>query len=134
MSSRYTLGKKERLKSRKSIEQLFAEGKSISAFPVRVQYFFNSHLPANLQAGFTTNSRYFKKAADRNRIKRVMREAYRLQKNPLQENLKSGSRQLAVFFIYTGKELPQYRLVSEQIAVILKKLIRIVNEMAVARS
>ena len=134
MPARFTLGKNERLKRRKVIEQLFSEGKSIAAFPVRVQYAFNKNLSGNLQAGFTANSRHFKRAADRNRIKRILREAWRVQKNPLHDTLKEKQLQLAVFIIYTGKELPSWQQVSEKIAVILKKLTSIVHEMAVARS
>ena len=51
-----------------------------------------------------------------------MREAYRLQKIPLQEALHANNRQLGLFFIYTGKELPDYKTVSDRIGVILNKL------------
>lgn len=79
---------------------------------------------APLQAGFGASSRNFKKAVDRNRIKRLSREAYRLQKQPLFDRLKEKGLSLAVFFIYTGKELPDYRTVTEKIGVALQKLIR----------
>ena len=61
-----------------------------------------------LQAGFGVSSSQFKKAVHRNRIKRLCREAYRLQKNPLMEMLKAANKSLSIFFIYTGKELPVY--------------------------
>jgi ribonuclease P protein component len=83
---------------------------------------YEKELATPLQAGFSASSRNFKKAVDRNRIKRLMREAYRLQKNPLQEALQAKQKQLALFFIYTGKELPDYKTVSEKIGVILNKL------------
>ncbi len=129
MPATFTLGKLERLKRRKVIDQLFSEGKAFTVFPVRVQYLFSA-LPdaVPLQAGFTASGRNFKKAVDRNRIKRLMREAYRLQKNPLQEQLLQKQKQLGLFFIYTGRELPDYTLVNEKIAVILKRLTRVVNE------
>jgi Ribonuclease P len=79
---------------------------------------------APVQAGFGAGSRHFKKAVDRNRIKRLCREAYRLQKQPLLEQLKKKEHSLAVFFIYTGKELPDYRTVSDKIGVLLLKLVR----------
>ena len=79
---------------------------------------------APLQAGFGASSRNFKKAVDRNRIKRLSREAYRLQKQPLLDRLQEKGLSLAVFFIYTGKELPDYRTVTEKIGVALQKLIR----------
>jgi ribonuclease P protein component len=79
---------------------------------------------AFLQAGFGASSRHFKKAVDRNRIKRLGREAYRLQKGPLLQRLTEKGLSLAVFFIYTGRELPEYATVSEKIGVILQKLIK----------
>jgi hypothetical protein len=77
-----------------------------------------------LQAGFGAGSRHFKKAVDRNRIKRLSREAYRLQKKPLLQRLEEKRLSLAVFFIYTGRELPDYVTVTDKIGVALQKLIR----------
>jgi ribonuclease P protein component len=77
-----------------------------------------------LQAGFGAGTRHFKKAVDRNRIKRLSREAYRLQKNPLLQRLEEKRLSLAVFFIYTGKELPDYATVTDKIGVALQKLIK----------
>jgi ribonuclease P protein component len=81
-----------------------------------------------LQAGFTVSARNFKKAVDRNRIKRLMREAYRLQKNPLREHLQESRKSIAVFFVYTGNELPQYDVVFEKINTALQKLQKLLTE------
>jgi ribonuclease P protein component len=75
-----------------------------------------------LQAGFGVSSRHFKKAVDRNRIKRLSREAYRLQKGPLLERLEAKGLFLSVFFIYTGKEVPDQATVTQKIGVALQKL------------
>ncbi|HTI11187.1 MAG TPA: ribonuclease P protein component [Puia sp.] len=128
MASGHTLGKDERLKSRKGIERVFREGKSFALFPFRI-YFAPLQLPPGrtpprLQAGFGASSRNFKKAVDRNRIKRLSREAYRLQKQPLYDWLKEKDRTLAVFFIYTGKELPEYGVVRDKIGQALQKLMK----------
>ncbi|MCU0334472.1 MAG: ribonuclease P protein component, partial [Chitinophagaceae bacterium] len=88
---RHTLGKAEKLKSRKLIDQLFAQGRSFTAFPVKVVYLAapapptpdHQHLTP-VQVGVTASTRHFKHATDRNRIKRLLREAYRLQKHELQ--------------------------------------------------
>ena len=124
MSGRFTYNKEEKLKSRKLIEYLFIKGKSISAFPVRVLYIFvEDDASVPLQTGVTTSSRNFKKAIERNRVKRILREAYRLQKLPLQQHLKEQNRSLALFFIYTGKELPVFAEVYERMGIILQKLL-----------
>lgn len=123
----YTLNKKERLKKRKVIEHLFNAGSSFSIFPLRVFYFLDktSEEGTNqpLQFGTGASKRNFKKAVDRNRIKRLIREAYRTQKLPLQELIieeQKGS--LQVFIIFTGKELPLFVLVKTKVAEVLDRL------------
>lgn len=77
-----------------------------------------------LKAGFGASSRHFKRAVDRNRIKRLAREAYRLQKQGLQDFLEKKGLSLAIFIIYTGKEVPDYQNVREKIGVALQKLVK----------
>ena len=124
MSKQFTLGKGERLKSRKQIEKLFAEGKSFVVNPFRVYFFIHGPLTMGhgLQFGVGVSAKNFKRAVDRNRIKRLTREAWRLQKNELSEKVKTAQKQLNVFFIYTGKELPDFITVKDKVAVVLKKL------------
>jgi ribonuclease P protein component len=135
---RYTLGKDNKLKSTKIIEQLFKEGKSFSIFPFRVIYLFKENeLPASdckLQTAFSVSKKYFKKATDRNRIKRLMREAWRLQKNIVEEKNIATGKNMMVFLIYTGNELPQYDLVFEKIAAAIKRLVKICNEATVTNT
>jgi ribonuclease P protein component len=123
-----TLGKLERLKRRKAIEQLFKKGKHFSVFPLRVSYAFIPYIETSLQAGFSASSRHFGRSTDRNRIKRLLREAYRLQKHTLQEATVQHNAKLALFFVYVGKDLPDYAIVSEKIGVILQRLTGIVHE------
>ena len=128
MAKQFTLGKNERLKSRKQIEQLFNGGQRFVSPPFRIFYSVqtNQQTPdSSLQAGFGASSRNFKTAVERNRIKRLTREAYRLQKKILQDKLKEQNKKLSVFFIYTGKELPVYDEVYKSVATALSKLITI---------
>lgn len=120
VGKQFTLGKSERLKSRKSIEQLFDGGHRFSYTPFRVFYMLNGK--PGLRFGAGVSSKNFKKAVDRNRIKRLTKEAYRLQKNGLQQQLKEKNAGLDLFVIYTGKELPEYKNVYKSITAILHKL------------
>ena len=145
MVQQSTLGKVERLKSRKLIDQVFREGKSFTIFPYKVFYLLMGYdgiaktaipvpgkrarvgwsgAPAPLQAGFGASSRHFKRAVDRNRIKRLGREAYRVQKQPLFDHLRTKGISLAVFFVFTGKEVPDHKTVTGRIGLILQKLAR----------
>jgi len=83
---------------------------------------------ANLQFGVGVSTKNFKKAVDRNRVKRLIREAYRLQKNELKNKLKLKKMHMNLFFIFTGKELPSYDLVYEKLTIALQKLLTIIDE------
>ncbi|HEY4154672.1 MAG TPA: ribonuclease P protein component [Puia sp.] len=122
-----TLGKADRLKSRKQIDGLFESGKKIMIFPFRVMY---KMAPGGcgLKAGFTVSSKNFPRSVDRNRIKRLTREAYRLQKNPLRELVQKNRQQVALFLIYTGRELPEFPAVQKSIQQVLEKLVSQLHE------
>lgn len=99
---RFTYNKAEKLKSKKLIDQLFSEGTSVSAFPLRLVYLktdFKDEAP--IKAGVSVSKRYFKNAVDRNRIKRLMREAYRLNKPQLFNKI---TTRYAFMILYIGKE------------------------------
>jgi len=122
ISKQLTYSKEEKLKSRKLIEHLFNEGKNLSAFPLKVLYNVVEDTAVPIKAGVTVSSRRFKKAVDRNKIKRILREVYRLQKLPLQTALAENKTSLAIFFIYTGKELPVFNELHQKVGIILQKL------------
>lgn len=123
-TTRYTLGKQERMKSRKQIEHLFKTGKTVSAQPLRLYYVMQT-LPAeecSLLFGVAVGTKHFKRAVHRNRVKRLIREAWRLQKNNLQQQLQENGLQMQVFVLYTGKELPDYQLIYDKTTIALQKL------------
>lgn len=104
------------------MELLFSKGKKFSITPFRVYYLFNESASPLLQVGVGVSNKNFKKAVDRNRIKRLVREAYRLQKITLYQQLKKRKGQLNIFIIYTAKEMPEYREVFVNMNKILDKL------------
>ena len=142
MTTNNTYSKQEKLKSRKALEQLFAKGKSFSVFPIKVLYTVSDQLVGDVidnpeikinetglvQAGVGVSSRIFKKAHDRNKVKRLLREVYRTQKQPLYTSVASNQQQLNVFFLYIGKELPVFADLQIAMEKTLEKLIRKISE------
>lgn len=105
--SDFTFTREERLKSRKVIQRLFGrEGESFGHYPLRIIWvFLDAPLSsAPVQFGLSVPKKNFKKAVHRNRIRRLLREAYRLNKHRLYRSLEGEDRQLACMVLYTGRE------------------------------
>lgn len=104
---KYSYKKIEKLKSKKLIEQLFSEGKTVTQHPLRLIFIaasFNDDL--KFKVGVSVSKRNFKKAVDRNKIKRLLREAYRLNKSVIFNNI---TTQNAFMILYLGNEIPNLK-------------------------
>ena len=111
--------KQERLKKSKLITQLFAEGKSINAFPIKLIYLQIDHQsPYKIQAGVSASKRNFKKAVDRNRIKRLLRDVYRKNKYLIYDS--KHTKKHIFMFIYQGKTELDYSILEEKMKRVLK--------------
>lgn len=108
---------KEKLKSKKLIEKLFAEGNVVSAFPLRLIYLKGRGVN---KVGVSVSKRNFKNAVDRNRVKRLLREAYRHNKNMLIDN---NIDRYALMILYIGKDLPEYDLVNKKTEALFSKFL-----------
>jgi ribonuclease P protein component len=102
----FTYSKSEKLKSRKTIDLLFSNGKSVSKFPLRLVYAPTEGAKEKVLFGVSVSKKYFKNASDRNYLKRVLRECYRLNKHLLHENI---DKPYAFMFFYQTKELLTYQ-------------------------
>lgn len=119
----HTYSRSEKLKSRKVLNTLFTGGKAISVFPVKLFWMPAGNTTGQpIQAGVGVSARHFSKAVHRNRIKRLLRECYRLNKQPLLASLQSQGKQVVVFFLYIGKEMPDHVLLNEKMQQALTKL------------
>ena len=113
----HTYGKEERLCSRKAIEELFSGGhQSVSAYPIRAV--FMPRKQAGVRIMVSVSKRYFKRAVNRNRVKRQLREAYRLQK----ELLLPLSGGLDIALLWTSDEMLSTEIVSRKIHNILQRI------------
>lgn len=120
---KFSFPKEQRLKSRKIIDQLFQDGKVIAAHPLRALWVATA-LPedVSIQYGVAVSKRNFKRAVDRNAIKRKMREAIRLHKHVLEDSVGMKNGSLAFMVIYTGKEIVDYHIIEEQMIRIFDRL------------
>jgi ribonuclease P protein component len=125
----FTLSAKERLKSRKQIGLVFNKGRQLSLPPIRVSWVLEEgNREELLQVGVGASSRHFKRAVDRNRIKRLLRESWRVRKMPLKESLARANKTLSVFIIFTGKQLPTLEELSPKMQQAIDTLTQLVHE------
>lgn len=119
-----TLHKSERLDKKKVIEKMFAGGsRSFSVFPLRVVYLPVDELEAPASILVSVSKRRFKRAVKRNRVKRQIREAYRLNKQPLLETLTQKGLHIAVAFIYLSDELADTALIEDRVRTALSYIV-----------
>lgn len=116
------LKRPEMLKRASLIDSVFAEGDKLKEHPLSIR-FLCTDLPANVpvQLAIAVSRRNFKRAVDRNRIKRLIREAWRLQKLPVYMELIEREKQIAMVILYQGRELPEYHTIEEKLKELLNR-------------
>ena len=121
-----TLKKAERLDRKKVIGKMFAggaEARSFTVFPLRVVCLTEPELMSQASVLISVSKRYFKHAVDRNRVKRQIREAYRLQKEPFLLALAQQDVKMAVAFIYLTDELLPTGFIQKRMRIALEKMV-----------
>ena len=121
----FTYPKKEKLKSTKTIDLLFSEGKSVSKFPLRLVYIPILNSNEKLKFGVSVSKKHFKKAVERNYFKRILRECYRLNKHLIHDHL---DQPYAIMFFYQTKERLTYNEINEKTVQLFQKWIIAKNE------
>lgn len=122
MPQSFKFHRTERLKNFKLLNELFKTGRSFSAYPLRVVYIPISKagvFPAEF--ALTVPKRKFNKAAHRNRIRRKVREAYRLNKHNLYEILSEKEERIALMVMYVAKEDLPYKEIEKAMRKLIKK-------------
>ena len=112
-------GKKDRLKSKKLIDQLFLEGKNLKSYPLKLVYVpFKNSEETELKTGVSVPKKLVKTAVKRNRIKRLMREVFRKNKYLVTSQLSTSH---AFMFIYISREEVSYEHLEKSMIKILEK-------------
>ena len=112
--------KTEKLKSKKQIEKLFEEGESLKVYPLRIRFLKVSEEEKPLQVAFSVPKRNFKRAVDRIRIKRVLREVYRKNKEILNQDVDSSFSYI-VMFMFTDRQEWNYKDLEKKMISLLTK-------------
>ena len=115
MTQRHTLSKTERLKSYKRIRILFAQGQKFKVFPLVVYFLLRVEevegvegVEGILQMGVSVGKKHFKRAVDRNLLKRRIREAYRKQNHDVKETLTASGISMDIFLVYSNARISDY--------------------------
>lgn len=129
MTNQHTFRKNERLSGRNSVETLFDAGKSFNLNPFKIFYTVEAAgMPPEVRILVAVSKKKFRHAVDRNRLKRKIREAYRLNKSLLLNSLTSNNSSLNIGFVYVDSDMdPSYALVQKSMIACLEKIARLAS-------
>ena len=125
----FSFKKNERIISKILLQNIIGKGTSLFIYPIKCYALLSSlnDVKSVNQMAIAVPKRIFKKAVDRNRVKRIIREAYRLNNKQILLPLKTdGTRKVDLLFVFVGKEMPDYKLIEKVIVDLLKKVSQLV--------
>lgn len=120
---RHTLPREQRLRSKRLIDRLFVEGESGFCHPIRYVVLRETSTQPEVCVLVSVPKRHHKRAHTRNRLKRRLREAYRLQKEPLREQALRRGERIVLGLLYSGREESDYALIERSVGRILTLLV-----------
>nr|WP_298996198.1 ribonuclease P protein component [uncultured Allomuricauda sp.] len=118
----HTFSKKEKLKGKKAFEVLFSEGKTLKVYPLQLRYLpMDFGDESKVKVAVVTPKRKFKKAFQRNRVKRLLREAFRANKSLVFNNIEGN---FALLFLYIGHTMPTFSEVEAAVRELLQNFVK----------
>lgn len=123
----FSFKKAERLTSSKSISYLFKEGRSLSSYPVRILFNTDGTGDYPLSVAISVPKRLYKRAVDRNLLKRRLREVYRLNKNPFHSRLERLNIKANLVIQYQHKEILDYGTIEGGVLKGLEKMLSVLE-------
>lgn len=131
LSQKKAFSKEEKLCRTKSIDRLFSSGESFIAYPLRVVFYIEEEVDEknkNATVLISISKKKFKRAVKRNRVKRLFRESYRLNKQELQAVLQEKNKRIDIAFLYLKNELPTYTEMEKAVLKSISILVGKINE------
>ena len=122
---KFSFGKQERLGSRKILENIFETGKAINEFPFRLLWIESPVEEKKiLKIAISVPKKKIKRAVDRNKIKRLIKESYRLNKHTILSTIETSGKKFSAIIIFTGKEEMTYKETEAKIILTLHRFVQ----------
>jgi ribonuclease P protein component len=118
----FSFSKKERLKNKIEIESLFSEGNRFFEYPFNVIWKLYSNSDSTLKMAVSVPKKKIPNATDRNKIKRLVREAFRKNKTIIQQPLEAKNVKLHLILVYSQSSIISMSEIEDKISVTLQRL------------
>lgn len=124
----FSFSKNEKITSKDKIDKLYKSGKPVKAFPLYAKYIIVNTQITTCQILISVSKKKLRKAVDRNKIKRLIREAYRLNKSSLLETITKNNLKIAIVINYSLSEITDYATINNSVLKLINKISFEVNE------
>jgi len=120
----YSFSKQERICNRNDFQKLLSEGQSFYCYPFRCMYLWNETTSFSVRIAISVSKKKIKKAVDRNKIKRLIRESYRLEKEILYQKYLNTAQSMDIFIIYTETKIFSFYFIRKKIIELMNRIIK----------